>query len=131
MFVDASALAAMLADEPDGFELMARMRQAKVRVTSPVAFWEAAVALARLTGKSVKDAATGLDRFLELTSIQMLPIPREAANIALDAFYRFGKGRHPAQLNMGDCFAYACARHFGQPLMFKGNDFPLTDIEAA
>ncbi|WP_394887082.1 type II toxin-antitoxin system VapC family toxin [Mesorhizobium sp. AaZ16] len=131
MFVDASALTTMLADEADGFELMARMRQAKVRVTSPVAVWEAAVAVARLTGKSIKDAATGLDRFLELTSIQMLPIPREAANIALDAFDRFGKGRHPAQLNMGDCFAYACARHFGQPLMFKGNDFPLTDIEAA
>ena len=131
MFVDASALTAMLADEADGFELMARMRQVKVRVTSPVAVWEAAVAVARITGKSVKDAATGLDRFLELTSIQMLPIPREAANIALDTFDRFGKGRHPAQLNMGDCFAYACAQHFGQPLMFKGNDFPLTDIEAA
>jgi ribonuclease VapC len=131
MFVDASALTAMLADEPDGFELMARMRQAKVRVTSPVAVWEAAVAVARLTGKSVKDAATGLDQFLELTKIQMLPVPREAAAIALDAFDRYGKGRHAAQLNMGDCFAYACARHSGQPLMFKGNDFPLTDIEVA
>jgi ribonuclease VapC len=131
MFVDASALTAMLADELDGFELMARMRQAKVRVTSPVAVWEAAVAVARLTGKSVKDAATGLDQFLELTKIQMLPVPREAATLALDAFDRYGKGRHAAQLNMGDCFAYACARHSGQPLMFKGNDFPLTDIEVA
>jgi ribonuclease VapC len=84
MFVDASALTAMLADEADGFELMARMRQAKVRVTSPVAVWEAAVAVARLTGKSIKDAATGLDRFLELTSIQMLPIPREAASARAD-----------------------------------------------
>lgn len=131
MFVDASALTAMLADELDGFELMARMRQAKVRVTSPVAVWEAGVAVARLTGKSVKDAATGLDQFLELTKIQMLPVPREAATLALDAFDRYGKGRHAAQLNMGDCFAYACARHSGQPLMFKGNDFPLTDIEVA
>lgn len=55
----------------------------------------------------------------------------ETARIALDAFDRYGKGRHPAQLNFGDCFAYACARYLGKPLMFKGADFPQTDIEAA
>jgi ribonuclease VapC len=55
----------------------------------------------------------------------------EAARIALDAFERYDKGRHPARLNFGDCFAYACARHLGQPLMFKGADFTQTDIAAA
>jgi ribonuclease VapC len=54
-----------------------------------------------------------------------------AADLALDAFDRYGKGRHPADLYFGDCFAYACARHFAEPLMFKGGDFAMTDIEAA
>jgi len=51
--------------------------------------------------------------------------------MAIDAFERFGKGRHPAALNFGDCFAYACARRFGVPLLYKGDDFPQTDIEPA
>jgi len=63
--------------------------------------------------------------------IDVAAVPPQTAKIALDAFERYGKGRHPARLNFGDCFAYACARHFGQPLMFKGSDFPQTDIEAA
>lgn len=63
--------------------------------------------------------------------IAVVTVPAETARLALDAFDRFGKGRHPASLNFGDCFTYACARHLGQPLMFKGGDFPQTDIEAA
>jgi ribonuclease VapC len=92
--------------------------------------WEATVALARLSGKSITDVREDVERFLELAEIRTLPVPPEIAAIALDAFDRFGKGRHPAKLNMGDCFAYACARHFGEPLLYKGADFPLTDIEA-
>ena len=131
MFVDASALTAMLGDERDGAELMARMQRSKVRTTSPIAVWETTVALARLTGKPIGDTARSVERFLELTATEVLPVAREATALALDAFDRFGKGRHPAALNMGDCFAYACARHSGQPLMFKGSDFPPPDIEAA
>jgi ribonuclease VapC len=131
MFIDASALTAMLAEEVDGIEFMARMRRDRTRVTSPIAVWEAAVALARVSGKPVTEVKRKLSDFLDLTEIQTWPVPPEAAAIALDAFDRYGKGRHPAQLNMGDCFAYACARHFGEPLMFKGGDFPLTDIEPA
>ena len=129
MFVDASALTAMLSNEHDGVELMARMQKADVLLTSPIAVWEATIALARLTGKSVADARRGVEQFRDLAGIGLEAIPAEAAAIAVDAFDRFGKGRHPAQLNMGDCFAYACARHFGQPLLCKGGDFPLTDIE--
>ena len=131
MFVDASALTAMLGEEEDGVELMARMQRSRVRMTSPIAIWEATIALARLTGRSISDTAGSVERFLSLTATHVVPVPPEATAIALDAFERFGKGRHPAKLNMGDCFAYACARHFRQPLMFKGTDFPLTDIEAA
>ncbi|APH73908.1 type II toxin-antitoxin system VapC family toxin [Aquibium oceanicum] len=131
MFVDASALTAMLAEEADGAELMTRMRRSRYRMTSAIAVWEASVALSRLTEKSVTETRMTLERFLDLAEIRTLPLPPEIAAIALDAFDRFGKGRHPARLNMGDCFAYACARHFGQPLLFKGSDFPLTDIAAA
>jgi ribonuclease VapC len=130
MFVDASALTAMFADESDAPELVARLDRAETLLTSPIAVWEATVALARLSGKSIKDVRKSLERFLELADIRTLPVPPEAAAIALDAFDRFGKGRHSAKLNMGDCFAYACARHFGEPLLYKGADFPLTDIEA-
>jgi ribonuclease VapC len=130
MFVDASALTAMIADESDAPELVARLDQAQTLLTSPIAVWEATVALARLSGKSITDVREDVERFLELAEIRTLPVPPEIAAIALDAFDRFGKGRHPAKLNMGDCFAYACARHFGEPLLYKGADFPLTDIEA-
>jgi ribonuclease VapC len=130
MFVDASALTAMIADESDAPELVARLDQAETLSTSAIAIWEATVALARLSGKSIKDVRKGVERFLELADIRTLPVPPEAAAIALEAFDRFGKDRHPAQLNMGDCFAYACARHFREPLLYKGADFPLTDIKA-
>ncbi|MEQ1937832.1 type II toxin-antitoxin system VapC family toxin [Mesorhizobium sp. CN5-321] len=130
MFVDASALTAMIAGESDASELVARLDQAQTLLTSPIAVWEATVALARLSGKSITDVREDVERFLELAEIRTLPVPPEIAAIALDAFDRFGKGRHPAKLNMGDCFAYACARHFGEPLLYKGADFPLTDIEA-
>ncbi|MBN9077696.1 MAG: VapC toxin family PIN domain ribonuclease [Rhizobiales bacterium 65-79] len=131
MFIDASALTAMLGEEVDGAELMARMKRDKTRLTSPIAVWETTVALARLTGRSVGEAGRSLGRFLDLAGIRALPIAPEVAALALEAFERFGKGQHPARLNMGDCFAYACARHLGEPLLFKGGDFPLTDIEPA
>lgn len=95
MFVDASALTAMIADEADAPELIARLDQAETLLTSPIALWEATVALARLSGKSIKDTRKSLERFLELADIRTLPVPPEAAAVALDAFDRFGKGRHP------------------------------------
>lgn len=69
--------------------------------------------------------------FLKLMDIEVVPIPPEAADLAIDDFERFGKGRDPAALNFGNCFAYACARHFRVPLLFKGEDFSQTDIEVA
>ncbi len=131
MFVDASALTAMIADEHDGIALMARMQKARTKMTSPVAVWEATLAVARLTGKSIAEAKEGLERFLELGGVELTAIPAEVTALAIDSYDRFGKGRHRARLNMGDCFAYACARHFGQPLLYKGDDFAQTDIEAA
>lgn len=131
MFIDASALTALLTDEDEARELLARLQQTTARLTSPLAVWEAAIAVARVLGLSISDATEAVERYLALMEITMVAVPPETARIALNAFDRYGKSRHPARLNFGDCFAYACARHFGEPLMFKGGDFPQTDIEAA
>ncbi len=131
MFIDASALTALLTDEDEARELLARLQQTRTRLTSPLAVWEAAIAVARVLDLSVSAATEAVESYLALMEVVMVAVPPETARIALDAFERYGKGRHPARLNFGDCFAYACARHFGQPLMFKGADFPQTDIEAA
>jgi ribonuclease VapC len=131
MFIDASALTAMLTDENEARELLARMQQAAARLTSPLAVWEAAIAVARVLDLSIAEATEAVESYLALMEIRPVDVAPETARIALDAFNRYGKGRHPARLNFGDCFAYACARHLGEPLMFKGSDFPQTDIEAA
>ena len=80
---------------------------------------------------NVSEAGEAVHEYLTLMEIELVAVPPQTAQIALDAFERYGKGRHSAQLNFGDCFAYACASHFGHPLMFKGADFTQTDIEAA
>jgi ribonuclease VapC len=132
LFVDASALVAMIVGEPDARLLTNRLELAQVRRTSPVAVFETVIAVARVLAIPVEDAEDTVDEFLKLATIRTVPVPVEAGPLAIDAFARFGKGRgHPAQLNMGDCFAYACARYFDEPLLFKGSDFPRTDIEAA
>jgi ribonuclease VapC len=131
MFIDASALTALLTDEHEARELLARLQQTTARLTSPLAVWEAAIAVARVLGLSISDATEAVERYLALMEITVVAVLPETARIALNAFDRYGKGRHPARLNFGDCFTYACARHFGEPLMFKGGDFPQTDIEAA
>jgi ribonuclease VapC len=131
MFVDASALTAMLVDERDGHELLARMQNHALRVTSPLAVWETVLAVARVLGLEVEAAETAVEQFLVLTGVRVQPVPAEARGLAIDAFMRFGKGRHPAALNFGDCFAYACAKYADAPLLYKGDDFPLTDIAAA
>ncbi len=82
-------------------------------------------------GKGGIGAGHELDRLLDLVQIEVVPVTAEQAAVARDAWRCFGKGNHPAGLNLGDCFAYALARTAGEPLLFKGNDFGLTDIEVA
>lgn len=129
MFVNASALTALMTVEDGSRYLFARVERARRRITSPIAVWETAVAISRKTGLEIGDAELEVADYMALAKIDLLPIPPAVATSALAAFDRYGKGRHPAKLNMGDCFAYACARHFGQPLLYKGDDFALTDIE--
>ena len=131
MFVDASALTAILTSEGDGPELLARLEKSRVRTTSALATWEAVVAVARILGLSVVEAASAVEEFLSIAGIEVVAVHPEVRHLAIEAFDRFGKSRHPAALNFGDCFAYGCARHARLPLLYKGDDFPLTDIETA
>ena len=82
-------------------------------------------------GRSGAEAGHDLDAFLEEARIELVPVSLEHAHAARRAWRRFGKGNHPAGLNFGDCFAYALAQATREPLLFKGDDFTLTDIEAA
>lgn len=132
MFVDASALVAMMTDEADAAELAARLGRKSLRRTSPIAVFEAAAAVARLLGLDPREAHRAVCEFLELLAIEIEAVPPAAAELAVEAFARYGKGRgHPAQLNLADCFAYACARAGGLPLLYKGDDFARTDIDPA
>ncbi|MCW5707530.1 type II toxin-antitoxin system VapC family toxin [Shinella sp.] len=131
MFVDASAFVAILASEEGADALLARLQQADIRYTSPMAVWETSLALARERQIAPTDALQLVTDFLTLLSIAVEPIDRRVGDLAVIVHQRFGKGRHPASLNFGDCFAYACARQFDVPLLYKGDDFPQTDIETA
>ncbi len=127
MFLDASAIIAIIAQEDDAAGLAARLGQAAEVRTSPIAVYEAALGLARISNARPGDAMTVLDQFLAEVGASVVAIDADIARRAIDAFDRFGKGRHPAALNLGDCFAYACAQRLDAKLLCKGSDFPLTD----
>ncbi len=131
MFLDASAMIAIIVREPEAEALASRLGQAAAVYTSPIAVFETVLGLARIGGMSVRDAEAMLDSFLEQVRALSTPINAEIGRAAIAAFDRYGKGRHQAALNMGDCFAYACAQALDLPLLYKGNDFPQTDIAAA
>ncbi len=131
MFLDASAIVAVIARESDSIELANRIRAARRVHTSPVALYEAILGLARARQMTVADARTAVEEFVSQSRAQIIPITPEIGQVAIEAFERFGRGRHPARLNMGDCFAYACARSLRVPLLRKGADFPQADIAIA
>src|SRR5262245_29569345 len=101
--------------------------EAKEPVMSPINFVEAAIRADAL-GEA---ESVGLDRLIETSGIKVVPVTTEQANIARKAYQKFGKGNHSARLNLGDCFAYALAKVRSEPLLFKGDDFRLTDVEVA
>ncbi len=131
MFVDASAFVAILASEEGADRLLERLQQADARHTSPMVVWEASLALARHRKIAPADALKLVTDFLNLLTVTVEPVDQGIGELAVIAYQRYGKGRHPAGLNFGDCFAYACARRLAMPLLYKGDDFSRTDIEAA
>ena len=128
MIVDASAILAVLFKESDAQRFENAIVEASRCRMSMANFLEAAIVLESRSGA---DAGIDLDSYLEEAGIELEPVTLEQAQAARRAWRRFGKGNHPAGLNLGDCFAYALAEVSGKPLLFKGDDFELTDIEAA
>jgi ribonuclease VapC len=129
VFVDASAIVGILTLEPDADSLIDQLERAAAPITSAIAVFEATLGLCRKRHVSVEEAEADVVEFLTVARISMAPIAEKEATTALAAFARYGKGRgHPAQLNMGDCFAYAVARNNRTSLLFKGDDFSKTDI---
>jgi len=131
MLLDASEVTAIIAREADSAAYAGRLRQANQVHTSPIAIYETVLGLVRVGNTSIQDTQLIVDSLLKEAQARVVPITDEIGRAALSAFDQYGGGRHPAALNMGDCFAYACARQLDLPLLFKGEDFPLTDITIA
>ena len=125
MVIDTSALIAILQDEPERRAFNRAIEAAARRAMSVASFVEASMIIeARFGADGVRD----LDLFIAKAGIDLVAVDEDQALAARHAFRAFGKGRHPAGLNFGDCFAYALAVTQGEPLLFKGSDFSLTDI---
>ena len=128
MIIDTSALLAILLREPDSERYEQAIADSWPRRMTAVALLEATMVV---EGRGDIEASNDLDAFLKRTQVELVPVTTEHVDAARQAWRRFGKGNHPAALNFGDCFAYALAAVSGEPLLFKGEDFALTDIEAA
>jgi ribonuclease VapC len=131
MFVDASAWTAILLNEPERNAFRAKLDEAATILSSPIANWETVRAVTRETRRDWAEVVPVVVALQAGFAVQHVRIGEDEQIFALEAHARFGKGVHPAKLNMGDCFAYACARTNGVPLLYKGDDFSLTDIERA
>jgi ribonuclease VapC len=128
VIVDSSAVVAILLREPGYARLRDRLAAAEqVRVGAPTVTESSLVLCSRL-GRAGK---TLLARFLQEAEIEVVAFTAEHWTVAADAFIAYGKGRHRAGLNFGDCMAYAVARLAGEPLLCLGDDFPTTDLELA
>ncbi len=128
MVVDASALIAILNGEPESRRLEVAMLAVPRLAISAATFVEASI-VADSTRQP--DGIVELDLLLNELRVAIIPVTRQHAELARAAYRQFGKGRHPAGLNFGDCFSYALARALGEPLLFVGNDFSRTDVEVA
>jgi ribonuclease VapC len=128
MVIDTSAIVAILRDAPERHDFDRLIRGDSVRLVSSVTRVEASFVVEGRWGTSGR---VSLDRFFLLAEPEIVPVTMPQAEGAIDAFRRYGKGRHRAALNVGDCFSYALAKSTSEPLLFKGNDFVHTDIVPA
>ncbi len=126
--IDSSAVLAILNNEPERRTFNETIEKAEICLISAASFVEASIVLeARKGYEGVRD----FDLFVARAEIKLAEVDAEQAEIARTAFRKFGKGRHAANLNFGDCFSYALAKANSLPLLFKGNDFSQTDVECA
>lgn len=125
MVIDTSAILAILQGESERRALIEAIESADVVRLSVASFVETSMVIESRYGA---EGLADLDRFLSRAGIELAPVDPEQGLLARSAFTRFGKGRHRAGLNLGDCFAYAAAIHLGEPLLCKGDDFVHTDV---
>jgi ribonuclease VapC len=128
MVVDTSALVAILLAEPDAAQFARALADASVRLLSAVSRVELSCVI---EGRKGETARADVDLLLRNGGFEIVSVTPQQAEIAVDAFRRFGRGRHRARLNIGDCFAYALAAVSEHTLLFKGDDFTHTDIRPA
>lgn len=127
MVIDTSAIAAIAFDEPEAKGFHEKIADDPVRLISAATVLEAAMVIEARFGET---GGADLDLWLHKTGAEIVPVTTEHADQARRAWRRYGKGRHPASLNYGDCFSYALAKLTDEPLLFKGNDFAQTDIQS-
>ncbi len=126
MVIDSSAVVAIFMNEPEYLFFQNQILAAETRLISAASIVETGMVLeSRLGAVAVRD----FDHWLERLQIEVVGVDRELAWRALAAWRKFGKGHHPARLNLGDCFSYALAQSLGEPLLAKGDDFARTDLE--
>jgi ribonuclease VapC len=123
--IDTSAILAILYREPEYDEFVDIIIEHERCFISAVSYFEASLVL---VGRGVPEVVTELDAFVGRTGVEVVPFDYDLAIGARTAFLRFGKGRHPARLNLGDCVSYALAQSRGLPLLYKGEDFARTDV---
>lgn len=128
LFADASALIAVVAGESDRMILMEAIRSSEELLWSSMAHWEAVAGLHHGHELTISEARERVAAFGADNRFCTVAIGDVETKIALDAYEVYGKGRHPARLNMGDCFAYACAKANQARLLYKGDDFARTDL---
>lgn len=125
MVLDTSAVLAILFDEPDRRTFTEAIESAGRRMISAATLLESALVVEARRGEA---AGRELDLLIHRAEIAVVPVDGEQVELARDAWRRYGKGRHEAALNFGDCFAYALAAAAAEPLLFKGGDFARTDV---
>ncbi|OYR17619.1 type II toxin-antitoxin system VapC family toxin [Brucella thiophenivorans] len=145
MFIDASVIVAILADEPDAGYYIAKIEADKgTKAYSATTVFEAVISLSRIVAtarhgdqkpipaETIEQVQLRVDKFLKTIGAKEVIISTKTQKLAIDAAKKFGRFvGHPAKLNFGDCFAYASATELRLPLLYKGNDFTETDIESA
>lgn len=125
MVIDTSALAAIFFAEPERQKFLDAITSADSRLVSAATVLETGIVL---EGRHGESAGREFDLFVVRANLQVVPVDSEQVDLARSAWRRYGKGRHRAGLNYGDCFAYALAKATGESLLAKGSDFVLTDI---
>lgn len=125
MILDASAILAMILAEPGSQDLIRRVGESPVIAVGAPTLVETAMVL---SSRLRRDARPLLNEFLREAEVEVIPFTRDHYEVAMDAFARYGRGRHAAGLNFGDCLTYAVARISGMPLLFTGRDFSKTDL---